>query len=254
VHLRRNEWIAAREQFARALVLDANNAAALEGLGCLLTDAGRSAAAEPFAARAVIVQPHNAGARECLTYARTAIPKEPVDAATATQSAEVRALEALLAGDAATARELLQGSLSREDFERWAEPLLQAAGNRRQIPQALQAVTLAASEQQLDPATEILCGTALKQPEFVFNRMARLQRQRERLPLRVLWMPQTQFLRKHPRFEQIVSSAGLPAFWQEDGAPDVCGAEPALYGCKLHPASTSAPKNRQSDNTARVDR
>ena len=116
---------------------------------------------------------------------------------------------------------------------RWAEPLLLAAENRRHIPQALQAVTLAASEKQIDPATEILCGAALKQSEFVFNRMSRLQRQGERLPLRVLWMPQTKFLRQHARFEQVVSAAGLPAFWQEQGPPDLCTGEPKLYGCQL---------------------
>jgi hypothetical protein len=85
----------------------------------------------------------------------------------------------------------------------------------------------------------------LKQPEFVFNRMSRLQRQSERLPLRVLWMPQTQFLRKHARFEQIVSAAGLPAFWQEQGVADVCTAEPALYGCKMHPSTGTQPQERR---------
>lgn len=40
-HLRRKEWVAAREQFERALTLDAQTGAALEGLACLLVDAGR---------------------------------------------------------------------------------------------------------------------------------------------------------------------------------------------------------------------
>ena len=147
----------------------------------------------------------------------------------------VQALEALLGGDTASARTILRSSIGAQDFTRWAEPLLRAAENRRRIPRALQAVTLAASEKQIDPTTEILCGAALKQPEFVFNRMSRLQRQGERLPLRVLWMPQTQFLRRHPRFEHIVSTAGLPAFWQEQGPPDVCESEPRLYGCQMQP-------------------
>jgi hypothetical protein len=49
----------------------------------------------------------------------------------------------------------------------------------------------------------------------------------------VLWMPQTKFLRQHARFEQVVSNAGLPAFWQEQGPPDVCLDEPKLYGCQM---------------------
>jgi hypothetical protein len=58
-------------------------------------------------------------------------------------------------------------------------------------------------------------------------------------------MPQTQFLRQHARFEQIVSAAGLPAFWQEQGTADVCTAEPALYGCKVHPPTASKPAERR---------
>jgi tetratricopeptide (TPR) repeat protein len=237
VHLRRSEWVAAREQFERALTLDAQTIAALEGLACLLVDAGRFQEAAPFAAQAAALQPDNRGARECFAYTLTESKQE---SAIATAPSQVQALEAILAGDNAAAKDLLRNAVSPQDFARWADPLLRAAENRRDIPQALQAVTLAASERQIDPSTEILCGTALKQPEFVFNRMSRLQRQGERLPLRVLWMPQTKFLRQHPRFEQIVSGAGLPAFWQEQGIADVCAAEPALYGCKMHPATGRA--------------
>ncbi len=240
-HLRRNEWIAAREQFQRALTLDAQTGAALEGLACLLVDAGRYKEAAPIAAQAVAIQPHNIGSNECFAYTLTTTPAPPSMQAT---PSPVRALEAILAGDDSSAKEILRGSLSTQDFNRWAEPLLLAADNRRRIPQALQAVTLAASEQQIDPATEILCGTALKQPEFVFNRMSRLQRQGERSPLRVLWMPQTKFLRQHPRFEQVVSAAGLPAFWQEQGVADVCASEPTLYGCKTHSNPATKPSRR----------
>lgn len=232
VHLRRNEWVSAREQLVRALTLNAQTGAALEGLACLLVDAGRYREAATFAAQAVALQPGNQGARDCFAYTLTQTKPPP---GITPRPSPVQALEALLGSDHAAAREILRSSVGAQDFSRWAEPLLQAAENRRHIPQALQAVTLAASEKQIDPTTEILCGAALKQPEFVFNRMSRLQRQGERLPLRVLWMPQTQFLRQHARFEQIVSTAGLPAFWQEQGLPDVCAEEPKLYGCQLQP-------------------
>ncbi|WP_209005436.1 tetratricopeptide repeat protein [Steroidobacter agaridevorans] len=241
-HLRRNEWVAAREQFERALTLDVQTGAALEGLACLLVDAGRYKEAAPFAAQAVAVQPQSIGANECFSYTLTTTPAPPSIQST---PSPVRALEAMLAGDNPSAKEILRGALSTQDFNRWGEPLLLAADNRRHIPQALQAVTLAASEQQIDPSTEILCGTALKQPDFVFNRMSRLQRQGERLPLRVLWMPQTKFLRQHPRFEQVVSAAGLPAFWQEQGVADVCASEPQLYGCKAHSATVTKPGARR---------
>lgn len=245
VHMRRADWTAAREQFDRALALDANSAAALEGSGCLLVDAGRYAAARPLLEHAMKLQPRNVGARECLAYLDAGAdtsgrndekPPGPV--------ARVAALASILRNDVAAARRDLRGSTSEEDFREWAEPLLQAATDRARIPDALQSITRAASDGRIDATTEILCGAALRRAEFVFNRMARLQRERKPVPLRMLWMPQTAFLRRHARFEQVVSTAGLPAFWQEYGVPDACSADPKTYGCKARPLAP-AKQNRE---------
>jgi tetratricopeptide (TPR) repeat protein len=236
VHMRRGDWTAASEQFDRALALDANSAAALEGSGCLLVDAGRYEAARPLIEHAVELQSRNVGARECLAYLDAGAGKVVAgDDKQPSAVARVQALAAILASDVGTARQVLRASASDEDFREWAEPLLQAASDRARIPDALQSVTRAASDGHIDAATEILCGAALRRAEFVFNRMARLQRDREPVPLRVLWMPQTAFLRRHARFEQIVGTAGLPAFWQESGPPDACQADPEIYGCKTRP-------------------
>jgi tetratricopeptide (TPR) repeat protein len=237
VHLRRADWTAAREQLDRALALDANSAPALEGSGCLLVDAGRYEAARPLIEHAVQLQARNTGARECLAYLDAGASKPDADDKPPTEVARVQALTAILAGDVDNARRLLRGASSDEDFREWAEPLLQAATDRARIPDALQSITRAASDGRIDATTEILCGTALRRAEFVFNRMARLQRDREPVPLRMLWMPQTAFLRHHARFEQIVGTAGLPAFWQEYGAPDVCTTDPMIYGCKTRQLS-----------------
>lgn len=243
VHMRRGDWTAAREQFDRALALDANSAAALEGSGCLLADAGRYAAARPLLEHAVQLQPRNVGARECLAYldagaGKVVASNEKPPAAVV----RVQALAAILAGDVDAAQQMLRGSSSDEDFREWAEPLLQAAVDRARTPDALQSITRAASDGRIDATTEILCGAALRRAEFVFNRMARLQRDRESVPLRMLWMPQTAFLRRHARFEQIVGAAGLPAFWQEYGTPDACSTDPKTYGCKTRPAGAAAQK------------
>jgi len=237
VHLRRADWTAAREQFDRALALDANSAAALEGSGCLLVDAGRYEAARPLIEHAVQLQSRNVGARECLAYLDAGASKPDASDKPPTEVARVQALAAILAGDVDNARKLLRAASSDEDFREWAEPLLSAATDRGRIPDALQSITRAASDGRIDATTEILCGTALRRAEFVFNRMARLQRDHDPVPLRMLWMPQTEFLRHHVRFEQIVGAAGLPAFWQEYGAPDVCKADPQIYGCKTRQLS-----------------
>jgi tetratricopeptide (TPR) repeat protein len=227
VHMRRNEWVAARDRFERALELDANSIVALEGLACLLVDTGKLGAARPYADRAVALQPANVGAQECRAYAGgpTTEPDTP-------SAARVEALRALIRNDAATARRLLQASLSERELAQWAEPLLQAAENRSKTPRALRAVTRAASESNIDAATEIFAGAALKESDFVLNRMSRLQRQREPVPLRLLWMKETPFLRKHARFHDIVDGAGLLPYWQEHGVPEICTSEPRVYGCK----------------------
>ncbi len=236
VRMRRGDWTAADEQFDRALALDANSAAALEGSGCLLADAGQYTAGRPFLEHAVKLQPRNVGARECLAYVDAGAAEIVAgDEKPPSAVARVQALAAILANDVDTARQVLRSSTSDEDFREWVEPLLQAATDRARIPDALQSITRAARDGRIDATTEILCGAALRRGEFLFNRMARLQREHEPVPLRMLWMPQTAFLRRHARFEQIVSTAGLPAFWQESGVPDACKVDAKTYGCKARP-------------------
>jgi tetratricopeptide (TPR) repeat protein len=237
VDLRRNDWIAAQEKFEWALFLDANMPLALEGLACLHVDAGHYRASLPHGRRAVALQPRNAGANECLTYAQLGA----LDGSEAVQEngpllssvARVRALSAFLAGERRTAERLLRSSMSRTEFDLWAAPLIRAARDRRLVPDALKAITRAANDGHIDAATEILCGAALREPEFVFNRIERLQNETAHAPLRLLWLPQADFLRKHERFEATISKAGLTAFWHGSGPPDVCASEPAVYGCNL---------------------
>jgi tetratricopeptide (TPR) repeat protein len=244
VNLRQNDWVAAYEQLDRALSLDANLAPALEGLACLSVDAGQTRAALPIAQRAVTLQPQNTGARECLIYARLAASPETVEAAATHDAktpgeARIHALVGLASGSESSARQLLDAAQAR-DLRSWVEPLVNAAKNGAEVRHALQAVTRSANDGAIDPFTEILAGVALRQSDFVFNRMSRLQRQREHAPLRILWLPQTSFLRQNARFEEIVSAAALPAFWQKHGTPDVCAQEPTVYGCNLaqKPAAT----------------
>ena len=244
VHFARNDWVAAQEQLDRALSLDATNAAASEGLACLYADAGRYAAAQPVARRAVQLQPRNVGARECLAYSSSVgtSGKDPAPDPQDTSALRVQALGRILDGDLATAQRLLRSASSAADFELWAKPVLRAAADKHEVADALRAITLAANEGQIDASTELLCGVALRRADFVFNRIARMQRQHEHVPLRMLWLPQSAFLRKHARFEAVIGAAGLPALWQEHGGPDVCGSEPAVYGCKLRAASATSSK------------
>jgi tetratricopeptide (TPR) repeat protein len=227
--LRRAEWVAAYERLSNALELDANNAAALEGLACLLADAGLYEAAGPLAARALALLPRSVGANECRAYVSGVERGGHATEATA----EIAALRLALAGKSAEAQQLLRSALRPAQFDLWAQPLTRALSSRRHVPDALRAITRAASEDQIDASTEIVSGAALRQADFVLNRLARLQRQGEYAPLRILWLSQASFLRQHPRFDDVIAASGLTTFWQTHGAPDVCKSEPRTYGCTI---------------------
>ncbi len=228
VRLRRTSWTAAREHFDIALALDPSSLAALEGLGCLLMDTGHAHQALTTATRAIELQPGNRGARQCAAYATFATDSqtEGTDEVTA-DTARIHAAMQLLAGEPAAAEELLRKS----DGAR--EELIRAlvAASDGNAATALRVVTRSADERRIDVDAEILFGAALRRPDFVFNRMLRLANQNEAVPLRVLWLPQTQFLREHARFREIISAVNLMPYWQDHGSPDICTAEPTVYGC-----------------------
>jgi tetratricopeptide (TPR) repeat protein len=245
--LRHGEWIAARERFDAALEIDSNAVPALEGLACLLTAVGQSAAALPIAQHAVAMQAGNIGAQECLAYARAATAEQKTAQPVLSKDlpvARAGALSALLAGDVPLAEQMLQHAAHDNDAE-WIKPLLQAALDKKAIPEALRAITRAAGDGQIDSATEVMSGAALHQADFVFNRLSRLEKQNEAVPLQLLWLPQTAFLRKHRRFEQLVTAVDLTGYWQENGRPEICETEPQVYGCALRP---SAAKQKSAEH------
>jgi tetratricopeptide (TPR) repeat protein len=234
VRLRRMDWAAAHEHFNAALAIDASSLPALEGLGCLLMDAGHSERALPITTRIANLQPGNRGARQCASYALIAQQSQaaasndrPFDVA------KIYGATLLLAGDQANAETQLKADA--QNLSGLIDAVVSATTARERIPEALQAITRAADDEEIDIETELLFGTALRRPDFVFNRMLRLVKQNEAVPLRMLWLPQTEFLRRHRRFREVVSAATLTTYWQDHGVPDVCVAEPKVHGCAVKP-------------------
>jgi tetratricopeptide (TPR) repeat protein len=244
--MRRGEWIPARERFEAALAIDVNSVPALEGLACLLTETGQMAAALPVAEHALLMQPANIGARECLAYARLASSNPAMDSSKDIAVVRVTALAAILSGDLASAEHALTAATGSDNS--WLQPLVRAVNDKKAIPEALRAITLAASDGQIDATTEVLCGAALRQSDFVFNRMSRLQKQNQAVPLRILWLPQTAFLRQNRRFEQLVTAVDLGSYWQEQGRADLCESEPQVYGCNLRPSAGNQKATVRSRN------
>jgi tetratricopeptide (TPR) repeat protein len=234
VRLRRMDWAAAHEHFDAALNIDANSLPALEGLACLLMDAGHSKEALVIATRIANLQPGNHGARQCASYALLAQQSQPaLSNDQPFDVAKIYGTTLLLAGDRGNAQ--AQFKAGAKQLSGLIDAVVSASAARERVPEALQAITRAADDEEIDTETELLFGTALRRPDFVFNRMLRLVKQGEAVPLRMLWLPQTEFLRKHRRFREVVSAATLTTYWQDRGVPDVCATEPKVHGCAVKP-------------------
>jgi len=230
---RRGEWVPADVSLAQALALDPASPTALEAFSCLLVDVGRIHHARLIGEQAVSVAPGSRAAAECLAYARLATGESLTGMGTTPDlAARPRVLSAMLMGRPDEARASLAALHDPpEGFDQWFSTITQAIGQPSRRPDALRAITRAASDATLDPATEIVYGVGLQQPDFVFNRLQRLKTQREAVPTRILWVKDALFLREHPRFAALTRSLGLDNYWKERGRPDLCGSEPVPAFC-----------------------
>lgn len=230
---RRGEWLPADANLALALSLDPASPVALEAFSCLLIDVGRVRYATLIGEQAVAVAPLSEQAAECLAYARLAAGDLPAADTPSELARRPKALVALLAGRTAEARQLLAPpDEPPQRFASWFAAIERAIDRPEQRPEALRVITRAASDGVLDPATEIVYGAALRQPDFVFNRLLRLEGQNEEAPARILWVRDAPFLREHPRFAGITQSLGLDAYWKEREKPDLCGEQPQFAICR----------------------
>lgn len=232
---RQGQWLPADTSLAQALSLDPALRPALDAFGCLLIDTGRTSYALLIGEQGAAVADPEGTSGSCLEYARMASSTVPEDSGTPADpaAARPRALAALLDTRVEDARILLAASTGREvRDDPWFGAVVRALRDPGSRPAALRAITLAASDGTLDAATEIMLGIALKQPDFVFNRMLRLNAERQEVPTRFLWIRQSQFLREHPRLVAVTQQLGLTAYWKERERPDACSETPELAICR----------------------
>jgi tetratricopeptide (TPR) repeat protein len=231
---RQGKWLTADASLAQALSLDPALRPALDAFGCLLIDAGRTRYATLIAEQGVAAgNPQRSPS--CLDYARMAADQAPGDHPDASDPGAglPLALTALLEGRRDASRAVLASGMgSPAQVDTWFQPVVRALEEPSLRPVALREITRAASDSTLDPATEIMLGIALQQPDFVFNRLLRLHAQGKAVPTRFLWIRPAEFLREHARFATVTEQLGLKSYWQERGLPDVCNNAADLAICR----------------------
>jgi Flp pilus assembly protein TadD len=237
---RYGEWLEAEDHLIAALGADAAAPTALEAYACFLLDLGRVAYARRVSAQALGTVPGANDARECLAIADLASSDLAAAAATLGEPSEgdsagiarARALIDIETKDFDAARISLAAAAPRaRNPGVWLDPVLTSLRNGSGTPSALRAITRAADVGRIDAATETLLGGELGQPDFVFNRLLRMRAQRRAVPLRLLWLPQSAYLREHPRFREIIDELELETYWNQRARPDYCRETPTLPGC-----------------------
>lgn len=234
VRYRAAQWLTAYDDLAEALELQPASSFALHAMACLLVDAGLSREALTVAVRAIEASPTNIGAQECAAFAQLAAEEKlAVGAEPSFAVARLIGLQHFLAGDIDAGRKTYEQAARRDRIRTpWLNATASAIKDPSRTAEGLRALTYAESEGHIDPTTQMLVGLALKRREFVINRMQRLQRADEFLPLRVVWISAARSLRQHNQFDDLIRAAGLPAFWQTHGRPDVCETQSKLSICR----------------------
>ena len=235
---RYGQWLEAEDLLVAALGADPAAPTALEAYACFLLDLGRVAYARRVGAQALGTAPGAEDARECLAVAELAAGD--ILAAEATLGApqkdetagiaRARALIDLASADYDAAKTSL-ANLSRRNPAPWLDPVFASLRESGSRPAALRALTRAADVGRVDITTETLLGAELGQADFVFNRLVRMDEQRQAVPLRLLWLPGSRFLREHPRFAEVIDQLELRTYWNQRSRPDHCRSEPAVSGC-----------------------
>jgi len=237
---RYGQWLEAEDHLIAALAADPAAPTALEAYACFLLDLGRIDYARQVGAQALGTVPGSDDARECLAVAEFAAGE--VDRARETLGPDggpepvgitrVRALVDLASGDYESAR-LALAAVSKRTRQSgvWLDPVMSALTGSASRPAALRALTQAVDIGRLDVVTETMLGTELSQPDFVFNRLLRMHTQRQAVPLRLLWLPDSRYLREHPRFAEVIDELGLRTYWNQRSRPDHCRSEPQVVGC-----------------------
>jgi Tfp pilus assembly protein PilF len=238
---RYGQWLEAEDHLVAALAADPAAPTALEAYTCFLLDLGRIGYAIRTGAQALGTVPGADDARECLATAMFESGDAPgarrlLGSAQDTEPQGItrtRALFELLDRDYDAAEVTLANAIpKRRNAAALAAPVIEAVKDPAATAAALRALTRAADIGSIDATTETMIGVLLGQADFVFNRLTRMRRLRQAVPLRLLWLPQSAYLRDHARFHEIVDQFELDTYWGQRSPPDFCKDAPTLPGCR----------------------
>jgi TolB-like protein/DNA-binding winged helix-turn-helix (wHTH) protein len=103
----------------------------------------------------------------------------------------------------------------------WVRPVVEATRDPTLVPGALEAVALAQAHGSLPDAMVFYAAVLLKQTDLAFETAENMLGDRS-LTVEFLFAPETEELRRDPRFPQLLANIGLDAYWGEHGWPTFC--------------------------------
>jgi TolB-like protein/DNA-binding winged helix-turn-helix (wHTH) protein len=103
----------------------------------------------------------------------------------------------------------------------WVRPVVEATRDPTLVPGALEAVALAQAHGSLPDAMVFYAAVLLKQTDLAFETAENMLGDRS-LTVEFLFAPETEELRRDPRFPQLLANIGLDAYWDEHGWPTFC--------------------------------
>ena len=217
VEERRLQWGRAEQEFRRALALEPGHAAIRRAYGMFLARTGRTQKSQ-----------------DQLT---AALDRDPVSSESLQNDHTI--VQALLRqGKFDEARELV--SKARETHGSWFWPVvvLDALQDTRLVISASVELAAMLEDGLLSPESAFIYQGWLGQWDAAYDSATRSLQQKT-FPFPDLWQPEFAQLRQDSRFAELMQQAGLFAYWEAHGYPDVCLQADQTVRCDFRLLSTS---------------
>ena len=232
-------WEEAERSFLRAIRSGAGDALPYLRYGALLTDVGRTRAANEVLLRASELDPLDGVVAHWLSDSYRNLGQWEESRFHGQRTLDLGLLAAgigvflyhIQAGDDEQAIATLERYDALAGLDpAYVRPLVAAIRDPSRTDEALGALEAARPQPGFEPSQFLF---DLQAPDALFDALDRLVEEgRIVFGLWRMWEPDKTHLRQHPRFAELARQVGLVDYWREVGWPDLCEPEGAGFTCR----------------------